>query len=265
MRSTNRLDRKQPDRTKVANATLGITNAVGREETDSSKEKTDPLQSTDEPKSGNETVSGSAVVEAEKRDAAERPAKKSTESTRPISEAERQAYQHARRIISKLEKEKGKFLRDEDGGFFIELNGNIISLCDTPGRENLALDELLSTQYLPGTSSPAGRYTVRWLKILAARETKNTSVLRRFSALSKDEQRLYVPVTGGLLRISATGIETGIKSGDNKDRIVLELAEGQQPFSFGHADPREGLEIFEKLIVDAQAVIERAMAWLLAM
>jgi hypothetical protein len=165
--------------------------------------------------------------------------KPSDEGGRLLSAPDLQARKHAFAIVEKIKARKGKFLRDGDGRFYIQLDGKTISLDETPDNNNIALDELLmTTRWVPGTASPAGRYAVRWLRMFAARNTKDTSILPRFSALSKDEKRLYVPVKGALLQVSAKGVKSGIKNGENVDQILLEPAEGQQLFDFVDSDPK---------------------------
>lgn len=226
----------------------------------------DPQTSTPENTSvGNKSETFARDKGKNEKAPGKKPSGKSPKARRIISVTKEQAYKHAEMIASNMRLREGKFLKDEKGRFYVQLDGKTIPLNETSESNNIALDELLSTRYLPGTSSPAGRYTVRWLRILAARKTKDASILRRFSALSKDERRLYVPVKGALLQVSASGIKSGIKDGENVDQIVLEAADGQELFDFVNADPKEGLKLFEELVVNVQAVVEPAMAWLEAM
>jgi len=160
---------------------------------------------------------------------------------------------------------KAKFLQDEEGRFYIRLDGKTILLDESPDSKNLALDQLLMKRSLPGTASPAGKYTVRYLRLLVAEETKDLSIMGHFSALSKDEKRLYVPTNDGLLMVSSVGIQSKVRGGDNVDKVVVEPADGQRLFDFSNVDPTEGLALFEELVVNAQAVVEPAMAWRIAM
>jgi hypothetical protein len=222
------------------------------------------IQTPESPSVGNKPES--APKDGEKKKDSGEDIKVSDEGGPLLSAPERQAHKHALAIVDKIKARRGKFLRDEDGHFYIQMEGKTILLDDAPDNNNIAPDELLmTTRGVPGTASPAGRYAVRWLRMFATRTAKGASILRRFSALSKDERRLYVPVKGALLQVSAGGIKSRIKSGENVDQIVLEAADGQELFNFVDADPKEGLQLFEELIVSAQAVVDPAMAWLLAM
>ena len=226
----------------------------------------DPQTPTAESPSVGNKSKASTPKKGKNKKASGEETKPSDEGGALLSRTELQARKHALAIVGEIKARRGKFLRDEEGRFYIRLDDKTILLDDAPDGNNIALDELLmTTRWVPGTASPSGRYAVRWLRMIAARNTKDTSILRRFSAWSKDEKRLYVPVKGALLQVSAGGIRSGIKNGENVDQIVLEPADGQHLFDFVPADPKEGLKLFEDLVVNFQAVVEPAMAWLLAM
>src|ERR1700723_3017500 len=48
--------------------------------------------------------------------------------TRVISVTEEQAYKHARMIASNIKAPKGRFFKDEEGRFYVQLGGKMISL-----------------------------------------------------------------------------------------------------------------------------------------
>ena len=89
--------------------------------------------------------------------------------------------------------------------------------------------------------------------------------LRRFSALSKDGKRLYVPIRDGqLLQITDAGIIL-VPNGSNEDRIWLEHPDGEPLEYFPEVDVRNALEIFERLVVETQGCRVPEMRWFVAM
>ena len=107
------------------------------------------------------------------------------------------------------------------------------------------------------------------MAIDCARVSAGTFKLRKFSALSKDETQLYVPLMGSakLLRVSADGI-TFPDNGTNADCYWVEhpnLDPEAEPFDYKEADPKTGLATFERLIVGNLACRVPEMQWFVAM
>src|SRR5205823_6038081 len=79
--------------------------------------------------------------------------------------------------------------------------------------------------------------------------------LRMFFAMSKDRNRLYIPLKGSsqLLQITADKIEV-VANGKNEDNLWLEHPVGDirvgDPLDYKEVDPAEGLQEFERLIVN---------------
>ena len=89
--------------------------------------------------------------------------------------------------------------------------------------------------------------------------------LAKFSAMSKDKARLYLPVEGGgLLEISSSGIRQ-VPNGNNADSVWLEHPMGR-PFRFvPDCNSPDALRQFERLCVTTQACTIPSQQWLVAM
>jgi hypothetical protein len=101
------------------------------------------------------------------------------------------------------------------------------------------------------------------LSVDAGQQT-STIRIKRFSALSSDRRALYLPKRDHhLLRVRPDRIDE-VANGTNPDSIWLEHPE-RNAFVYGSLNTAEGLEHFERLLVETQACSERSMCWFIAM
>lgn len=87
---------------------------------------------------------------------------------------------------------------------------------------------------------------------------------KRFSALSDDGQRLYIPLSDGQLLQITPHRSTTVANGKNDDSIWLEHPY-DDPFRLVPAPPGDGLAHFERLLVETQACQIPEMKWFIAM
>ncbi len=177
----------------------------------------------------------------------------------PINEQRGDVF--AQQLIAHIAKRDGRYLRDEACHFHVIIDGRRISLAET--ADNHFLAELMLEACKISTLSPAARAAIQRLQVEAARKAGQMQ-LKRFSALSSDGTRLYVPLDGGkLLLITADSI-TCTENGENQDHFWLEHP-GCEPLRYSPGDVAAGLADFERLLVDTQACSIPAMRWLVAM
>ena len=102
---------------------------------------------------------------------------------------------------------------------------------------------------------------IQRLQVRVMREAE-TLRLRKFSAISTDQARLFIPIVGGdLLQVTAGGVH-GVSNGDNEDHLWVEHPAGD-PMAYSASN--RGLGDFERLLVKTQACTSHAMRWLVAM
>ncbi len=167
----------------------------------------------------------------------------------------------AQQLTAHIAKHDGRYLRDDAGHFHVIIDGRRISLAET--ADNHALAELMLEACKISTLSPAARAAIQRLQVEAARKAGQTR-LKRFSALSSDGSRLYVPLDGGkLLLVTAEGISCAA-NGENLDHFWVEHP-CSEPLRYSSVDVTVGLADFERLLVDTQACSVPAMRWLVAM
>ncbi len=117
-------------------------------------------------------------------------------------------------VSSYIKDHKGQFLRDSDGSLHVLLDGKRIPI--NLDRNNYPLAELFLKTRNISTLSSAAQSAIQRLQVAAAKEAGKIR-LRRFSALSDDGERIYVPVADGkLLCVSATDIKE-VPNGHNED------------------------------------------------
>ena len=178
-----------------------------------------------------------------------------------LTATEARAKCYARKLLAFVRKQLGLFLRDEHGSLHLILDGRRIPL--TLGHDNLALAGLMLSACGVSTLSTAAQAAIQRLQVEAYRQAGKMR-LRRFAALSDDGQRLYVPLQGGkLLRVTADRIEEA-PNGRNDDCLWVEHP-SDKPVRYASADPRAGLDAFERLLVDPQACRLPEMRWFVAM
>lgn len=176
------------------------------------------------------------------------------------TEIERRGLIYAQRIEKYLRQSGGQFVRDGDGSFHIILRDQRIPL--TYDRTNYPLAGLMLEACKASSLSPAAHVAIQRLIVEAAKQA-STVHMRRFSAMSHDGERLYVPVQGGgLLQITANQV-TVVPNARNQDSIWVEHPRNE-PLKYTTADPKDGLERFERLVVETQACRVPEMRWLVA-
>jgi hypothetical protein len=164
-------------------------------------------------------------------------------------------------LTSYIDRLQGRYIRDEFGRYWLIASGVKTSL--TPGPDNQKLAFLMHLACNVSTQSPAARAAIERLQVEAARKAGRTR-LKRFSALSPDGSRLYVPNRDGkLLLISADEISSA-PNGDNQDHFWVEHPYGD-PLQYSPCDVVAGLGHFERLLVETQACTIPAMRWFVGM
>jgi hypothetical protein len=147
------------------------------------------------------------------------------------------------------------------GHLHVILEGHRVPLVDA--RENYALAKLMIDACKVSTISPVARAAIQRLQVEAAGKVGRMH-LKKFSALSPDATRLYVPLhSGELLQITADAIAT-VPNGENQDHYWVEHP-GGEPLQYSMVDLKVELANFERLLVDTQAYSVPSMRWLLAM
>jgi hypothetical protein len=180
-------------------------------------------------------------------------------ATRLNSEMQAQGYML--KLKMHIKRERGQFLRDEDSSFHVILNGQRIPL--NYDSSNIALAKLMLDSCGVSTLSAAARATIQRLQVWAGQEAGRMT-FRKFSALSRDGNRLYVPLEGReLLLITADGIRH-VNNGENEDSFWLEHP-SDEPLRYSDESPGAGLELFERLLVETQSCAIPEMKWLVAM
>lgn len=177
-----------------------------------------------------------------------------------VTGAEQAAYVFERQLTRHIKGKKGQFLRDESGFLHLIIDGRRISL--NYSRENYGLASLMMDTCGVSTINQGAQAAIQRLQVIASKNTGGLR-LRRFAAVSDDGVRLYVPVRGGNLLISADGMGA-IPNGDNPDSFWLEHPY-DSPLTYADGDPIPQLEQFERLLVDTQACAVPAMRWFVAM
>jgi hypothetical protein len=183
------------------------------------------------------------------------------EYLKQLPRAEKLAYLFAERLQGHINEVQGRYLRGDDGSVHVSLGGRRISL--DFDRNNRGLAAMMMNACGVSTLEKSAQAAIQRVQVSAEKHA-NCIRLRRFSALSEDGLRLYVPIEGGkVLRITADGI-TQVANGDNEDSVWVEHPEGK-PFNYSASDPVAGLAHFERLLVETQACKVAEMKWLVAM
>ena len=178
-----------------------------------------------------------------------------------VTGSEKAAHIYEKRLYSHIKEHRGQCLRDESGSFHLIIDGRRVSL--NYDRGNYGLADLMIQACGVSTINAGAQAAIQRLQVIASKNTGGLR-LRRFSASSDDETRLYVPIQGGnLLQIAAAGIAT-VLNGGNPDSLWLEHSEGS-PLAYAEGDPIPALDLFEQYLVDTQACAVPAMRWFLAM
>ena len=178
------------------------------------------------------------------------------------STSERLGRVYERALLRKIKKDGGAFLIDDQGSLHVLLGGQRIPI--NFDRENHRLAELVLATCGVTTLSVAAQAAIQRLQV-EGRRMAGRIRLKRFSALSEDGKRLYVPVRDGqLLRITAERI-VFVPNGSNEDRIWLEHPYGEPIQYHPEVDVKRALEVFERLLVETQGCRVPEMRWFVAM
>jgi hypothetical protein len=167
----------------------------------------------------------------------------------------------AKDLIQYVWRKQGQYLRHADGSLHVILDDKRIPI--NPSRDNLALAGLILAACNVSTRSQVAQVAIQRLQIHAAKNASRVH-MRKFSALSEDGRRLYVPLDDGSLLVVTMGRLSTDKNGDNQDGFWVEHPYGK-PFGWSEEEVQVGLAYFERLLVDTQACREPAMRWLVAM
>jgi hypothetical protein len=181
------------------------------------------------------------------------------------SNGEEQGHAFAQTLIAHIEDRGGRYLKDENGQLHVVIEGCRIPLFCS--GENHLLARLIIEVCNVTTRTWAARSAIERLTVHAF-DSADRLRFRKFSAVSEDGQRLYVPTEGGaLLLVSENGLEI-VANGDNEDRLWVEHPYSE-PLRYSDSDSGddvcEGLQTFERLLIDTQACSDPAMRWMVAM
>ncbi len=183
------------------------------------------------------------------------------EDSKGMPANERRAFAYALRLGAYIKRHGGQFLRDEAGLLHVILDGRRIPL--NYNRENSGMARLMLNSCLVGTLSAGAQAAIQRLQVQAD-TLAGHMCFRRFSALSEDRERLYIPVQGGkLLCITAQRVRY-VANGENEDSFWVEHPYGEA-MKYTSGDLRAGLAQFERLLVETQACPVPALRWLVGM
>lgn len=169
---------------------------------------------------------------------------------------ERAALQIAAFANDFIKTKGGQYLRDENGKLHIIIGGKRVSL--NYDRENDGLGSLLFASCGISSLSREAQSAIQLIRIEAAKRAGELK-LRRFSAVSNG--KLYVPIGGNrLLLVTKLGLSV-VPNGT--DDLWVEHPYGD-PFLYAEGDPKPGLALFERLLVETQACVAPEMKWLVA-
>jgi hypothetical protein len=178
-----------------------------------------------------------------------------------LTGSEKAAYLFERRLLQYIQGLDGRFLRDDVGGLHVVIGAARIPL--NYSRENHGLAKLMIQGCGISTINAGAQAAIQRLHVIAS-ENASGLRLRRFSAVSEDEARVYVPVSGGKLLQITAGAVTQVANGSNTDSFWLEHP-NSAPLEYAEGDPVERLGHFEKLLVDTQACVVPELRWFVAM
>jgi hypothetical protein len=170
-----------------------------------------------------------------------------------------QGQQYFNRLIAYITKNDGRFLRNDEGDIFVLLDGREILL----SRENISLIGLMLSACNVSTVLAGAKIAIQRLLVYAQRSASGTN-FRQFSAVSRDEKRIYVPISDDrLLQISEDKIQT-VPNFTNMDALWIKHPKGK-PFRYSREDPLAALTRFEALLVETLPCKQPEMRWFLAM
>lgn len=212
----------------------------------------------------NTKLANDESTESSQSDLAAAKAKPSAKQEKKASESRSPEFvgdYYCQKLTNHIHDKRGQFLQDDDGNLFVVIDGRRISL--TTDKNNFALNALMLQACSVTTIERAAQIGIQRLQVAAYKSASNLR-LRRFSALSQDRKRLYLPTTDGmLLQITIQGVEK-VPNCDNDDKFWVEHP-NNEPLSYSPVDIKAELANFERLVVDTQACEQPEMRWLVAM
>ena len=168
----------------------------------------------------------------------------------------------SKEIIRYITNRNGQFLQDtHDRSLHVILDGKRIQIDQR--RDNRALANLFLKACNVSTTTQAARVAIQRLECYAEEQASSLK-MRKFSAVSQDGKRLYIPLDdGSLLQITRKEV-VAVTNGQNKDEFWIEHP-SNNPFAWSDEETVVGLAHFERLLVNTQACQEPAMRWFVAM
>jgi hypothetical protein len=184
---------------------------------------------------------------------------------RKLPAHELDAWKYTRQMIEYIQTNKGEFLCDDVGEFHFILNGRCIPIKLTSLELQKFMVEVCNITGL----SPAATMAVKRLEVEASKRCSKMT-FRRFSAMyDGDAPRVYLPIADDNKLLCVTPKEIGVvMNGYNADHLWLQHPEGNPMQWAGTPSKeavREGLRLFEQLIVETQACAVPEMRWFVAM
>jgi hypothetical protein len=167
---------------------------------------------------------------------------------------------YARKVYAEIKREGGVFIQDEQGYSILKNKRRIPINADL---HNVELAKLFQRAGADENFTNEGKAIVQRLLVLASEEAKNMHA-RKFSAMSPDRSRIYIPTTKELLEVSAGGLKS-VPNGSNDDRVWLEHSYGDPLLVNPSVDVQAVLKRFEELIIETATCATPEMKWLLAM
>ena len=190
-----------------------------------------------------------------------KPVGKRPEAKEKRANSEERGWEYAGMLVRYIRKERGVFLRDEDGSLHVVIEGRRIPLKYDRGSGLLA-DLMLEVCHV-STLSMAAQVAMQRLQVVALKEAGRMR-FKRFSALSDNGERLYIPLADGQLLLITAYTVTVVANGKNDHAFWLEHPY-DDPLQLVPAPPGDGLAHFERLLVETQACQIPAMKWFVAM
>ena len=164
-------------------------------------------------------------------------------------------------LINYIARNRGQYLRNHDGSLHVIIAGQRILI--NSWHDNLGMARLMRKACNVSTLYRPAAIAIQVLQIHA--DAKATDLqMRKFSAVSPDGGRLYLPLKGDSLLLIEADHHSFAKNGDNRDRFWVEHPK-DNPFAWVEEERGTGFDHFERLLVDTQACQEPAMKWLVAM
>ncbi len=162
---------------------------------------------------------------------------KKEEKDSRFSQTERAGRALLLKIQYYIKDHKGQFLQGEDGSLHLVLEGRRIPLKYDRNDPRLA-SLLIEACDVTDLAAPA-QAAIRRLQV-AAHKRAGQIRMKRFSGLSSDGERLYIPISGSqLLQISAQNTPS-VTNGDNEDHFWVEHPY-DSPLKYVECDPAPGL------------------------